>query len=397
MTDDDRLQIMSDLASLKAAGARRLELSHHACKKLFFDFGVRPSMATVRDLTQTGSASDIPKDIDLFWSKIRTASKMKVIGGDLPDALQEKAGELLGELFREAQRHAAEILEKDRTTVKADVDRIQEKLRDADARCLALEEAVTRSEARASEAAENKAALEAELSLLRSQGTQMRGESSEILQRRESERTALTERLEVERSANERLRERIDTLSTELRHNAEHYALQIKNAVSEAERRVRPMLVELDSLRGMASTFQAGVRDATKKEFDFIQQLSAAKARGDRLEIQVRQQSDQLDLLSSERDTLARQQGATESIGQLICSMALEGRLSEVELEILKTEVDGFVEIPIRCPGCLDGEPELAVHNHQIDITCPDCDRTSGAAPSRLIAVARFLAVSSVR
>ena len=73
--DEIRQAIRDELESLRANGARRQELSLHACKRLFFDLGVRPSAANVRDLTQTGSASDIPKDIDHFWERIRSASK----------------------------------------------------------------------------------------------------------------------------------------------------------------------------------------------------------------------------------------------------------------------------------------------------------------------------------
>ena len=64
--DQERQAIRDELETLRANGARRQELSLHACKRLFFDLGIRPSMAAVRDLTQTGSASDIPKDIDQF-------------------------------------------------------------------------------------------------------------------------------------------------------------------------------------------------------------------------------------------------------------------------------------------------------------------------------------------
>src|ERR1700741_2252744 len=77
-TDDQRRAIRHELESMKANGAHRRELSLHACKRLFFDLGVRPSMATVRELTQTGSASDIPKDIDHFWERIRDASKARI-------------------------------------------------------------------------------------------------------------------------------------------------------------------------------------------------------------------------------------------------------------------------------------------------------------------------------
>src|ERR1700689_3624100 len=106
MNDTDNAQLRQELAVLKANGARRQDLSQHACKRLFFDLGVRPSMATVRELTQTGSASDIPKDIDYFWDRIREVSKVRIGAGAIPLALEERAGELLGELFRYALTEA---------------------------------------------------------------------------------------------------------------------------------------------------------------------------------------------------------------------------------------------------------------------------------------------------
>ena len=96
MNDQERLALRTELATMRTNGARRQDLSQHACKRLFFDFGIRPSMATVRDLTLTGSASDIPKDIDAFWARSRSASRVRIEGGALPEGLQERAGELLG-------------------------------------------------------------------------------------------------------------------------------------------------------------------------------------------------------------------------------------------------------------------------------------------------------------
>ncbi|MFP3185376.1 MAG: DNA-binding protein, partial [Paraburkholderia sp.] len=97
--DEERQAIRQELESMRESGARRQELSLHACKRLFFDLGIRPSMAAVRDLTQTGSASDIPKDIDSFWERIRTASRVRVGAGSIPKVLEDRAGELLGALF----------------------------------------------------------------------------------------------------------------------------------------------------------------------------------------------------------------------------------------------------------------------------------------------------------
>src|SRR6201999_2222831 len=104
--DEERQAIRHELESMRESGARRQELSLHACKRLFFDLGVRPSMAAVRDLTQTGSASDIPKDIDTFWERLRMTAQTRIGAGAIPEGLETRAGEFLAALFDEALAHA---------------------------------------------------------------------------------------------------------------------------------------------------------------------------------------------------------------------------------------------------------------------------------------------------
>src|SRR6201995_4672841 len=119
--DEERQAIRKELDTLRANGARRQELSLHACKRLFFDLGIRPSMAAVRDLTQTGSASDIPKDIDSFWERIRSASRVRVGAGAIPRTLEERAGELLGTLYQEALAEARPSLDDERAEMQASI------------------------------------------------------------------------------------------------------------------------------------------------------------------------------------------------------------------------------------------------------------------------------------
>ncbi|WP_213776129.1 DNA-binding protein [Caballeronia sp. dw_276] len=390
MNDIERLALRSELAELRSKGARRQELSQHACKRLFFDFGIRPSMATVRDLTQTGSASDIPKDIDAFWARIRSASRIRIDGGAIPEVLQERAGELLGQLFQEARHLATQSLETERNAAKEEADAALVRLHDSEVRFAALEESLRRSEARADAALARNSTLEAEVRARKDQDSDAQSGLYALIHRLEGESAGLTKRLDAEQTANAALRDRLDALNAELRHNTEHYAQQIKDAVSEAERRVKPMLVELDSLRGVAATYQTGVRQASQKEFDFIQQLSTAKARADRLELQLREKSDEIDELASERDALRAQGGTNKSAARLICAMIEEGRLSTEEIVDLGTDVDAFVALPSFCPTCTVGEPELAQHGNEFELSCPDCERTSGATVSRLMAVACF-------
>src|ERR1700738_1041703 len=161
--DDERLAIRHELESMKASGIHRRELSLHACKRLFFDLGVRPSMATVRELTQTGSASDIPKDIDHFWERIRDASKARIGAGAIPPALEEKAGELLGELFRHALTQAHETLAMERHEMRVASDDLERRIREAEIRRQTSDETLQRSEARAEAAWARIRELETEL------------------------------------------------------------------------------------------------------------------------------------------------------------------------------------------------------------------------------------------
>ncbi|TDV05109.1 DNA-binding protein [Paraburkholderia caballeronis] len=389
--DDDRHAIREELEELKKNGARRQELSIHACKRLFFDLGIRPSMATVRELTQTGSASDIPKDIELFWQRIRTASKVRIGAGTLPLTLQEKAGELLGALFDEALAYAHTAFEAERADLDADRTKAAQDVRDAEARRAAADEILQRSEARAEAAWTRVRELESQLAASAAQGVFHHDGLQTTVRKLEAENEALHKRIDTEQATNASLRDRIDALHEDMRKSTEHYAQQIKDALAEAERRVKPMLVELDSLRSMASTWQAGQREASRKEFDFIQQLASAKARADRLDAQLRERSDEIDALNRQVTRLRGQQNVDASVAAVLCELAAAGRLSEEELARIGTAVDGHVELPAHCPKCRDGEPELSQVGEHYELSCPECEHSSGAGHSRLEAVTRFL------
>jgi chromosome segregation ATPase len=353
-------------------------------------------MATVRDLTQTGSASDIPKDIDHFWERIRTVSRVKVGAGAIPKGLEDRAGELLGALFEEAVVHARSTLDSEREEIRAQVTAADQRVREAEIRCDVSEDAIKRSELRAEAAWERVRALETELSSTTTHGTAHQEGLQATVRRLDGENETLRQRLDTEQATNAALRDRIDALHVELRQSTEHYAQQIKDAVAEAERRVKPMLVELDSLRNMAATYQSGVRDASRKEFEFIQQIAAAKARGDRLDAQLREQSDEVDVLTKEVAALRGQQGIDPAIASLLCSLVEAGRLTPDELTAIGTAADGHVTLPLRCPKCEEGEPELSQVDHRFELQCPECDHSSGPGESRLEAVSRFLSKGSI-
>jgi hypothetical protein len=390
MDDQFRGVLRREIDGMRLSGARRQDLSLHACKRLFFDAGVRPSVTLVREFTQTGSASDIPRDIEAFWENLRQTMRVRIDAGAIPESLQNRAGEMLAALFAEAHEHARAALEASRDRLDADTRDARALARDAEIRRETMELAHQRAEARAEASLARVAALEAELKAASSRGTDAEAGLRETIIRLEQEKAALAERLQVEQTASKRERERNDELQADLRRSTEHYAQQIKDAVKEAERRVKPMLVELDSLRGMAATYQSGMRDAGQKEFDFIQQLSAARGRADRLESQVRAQSDEIDGLVRERDAHRVRASVNAEIGGLLALLAAEGRLRDDEIAALGSQIDAYVTAPSTCPACDAGEPELQRHEDEFELLCPSCDHTSGPSTSKLAAVEGF-------
>ncbi len=267
----------------------------------------------------------------------------------------------------------------------------QQETHDGKIRQEAAEEAILRSDARADAAWERVRTLEAQLAAANMHGTAHQEGLQATVRRLDAENEALRKRLDAEQATNTTLRDRVDVLHGEMRESTEHYAQQIKDAVAEAERRVKPMLVELDSLRSMAATYQSSVRDANRKEFDFIQQLAAAKARGDRLDAQLREQSDELDVLTRQVTALRAQQGVDPAVATLLCTLASSGRLTTDELAAVGTAADGHVVLPSRCPKCEEGEPELSQVDDRYELLCPECEHTSGTGRSRLEAVTQFL------
>lgn len=395
LPDNERLQIRKELAQLRKNGAHRQELSLHACKRLFFDFGVRPSMSTVRDLTQTGSASDIPKDIDLFWQHLRTTSKTRIAAGAIPVELEEKAGALFGQMFDMALAQAHQMLEHEREKIQKMQQEADRSAHDADIRRIAVNEMLQRSEARMETALNQARELETQLTVNAAQHVLQQNQLADHVQQLEAKNSTLQKHLNTEQASNAVLHGRIDTLHENLRSSTEHYAQQIKDAMAQAERRVKPMLVELDSLRSQASAWQTSQRDMERREFDLLGQLTAARTRNDQLDAVLRERMDEVEALTRQIDTFRTRQAVHPVVTEVLCSLAASGRFRDEDFESIGTLLDDQVTLPSHCPHCGASEPDLSLAGHEYEISCPACSYSSGPCPSRLKAVAHFISQNS--
>ncbi len=390
MNADAKEAIRREIAELKRAGARRRELSLHACQRLFLDHAVRPSVVTVRELTGVGSAGDIPKDIDAFWERLRQSSAPRAGVGTIPAELEQVAGALLGEFYRHAIDAARLQLDSDRRALQVSRDESEEALRRATAeRDLALEAAREARDALTAALAD-KRALELRLDFEHDALAASRTDTDSLHAVLERDNAALRAELGRLRADQQAAQAELLALRAKLQENAEIYAAQIKDAVADAERRVKPLLLELDTLRGMASTYESGSRDLARREYDFIQQLSVAKGRIDTLDRLSNRQADDIAALHRELALAVRQNGLPPAVGVLLASLASSNRLNPEELKALGDLVDGFAQPVRRCLACGEGEPELSNDEGVFELRCPECDHTSGPASSRVAAAAQF-------
>ncbi|RKP49748.1 DNA-binding protein [Pararobbsia silviterrae] len=397
MNSDAKEAIRHEIDALKRAGGRRRELSLHACQRLFVDHAIRPTVATVRELTGVGSAGDIPKDIDAFWEQLRQTAASRAAVGAIPPELEHSAGALLGELYRKAIDAATEQLDIERRGLAESRAAAADAVRRAELeRDLAVDAA---REARASmtTAEAEKRALEIRLEFEHQAAATRRNDSQSLQSLLDRDNEALRHEVARLRADAQAAQTDLAAVRAKLQQNAEAYADQIKDAIANAERRVKPLLLELDTLRGMASTYESGSRDLAKREYDFIQQLSVAKGRIDTLESLSNRQADEIASLHRELALADRQNGVPPAAGALLATLANTGRLEPDEVQALGTAFDGFAPIVQACPACGDGEPELSNDDGVFELRCPDCDHASGPAPSRIAATAQFARVAKPR
>lgn len=371
--------LRNEIAQLKADGARRNALSAHACAYLFYQVGVRPTVANVREITGAGSAGDIARDIEAFWQQVRQRGQLAADG--VPPGLQHRAGELVSGLYGAALAEA-------RGAQAMRLMAAEQAAQQALARQNALEEEVDDLRRRCAEQA-------AQLSV-RARDETIDGTVRHMLEQYAAgDRADLLARLESAEANNRTLRAQVEALQTEMTARATDYAAQLKDALSAAEARVRPLLVELDDLRQRVAAADRAAREAPRREFEWMQQLSQARA-------QVIEAQRQAEHAHAE---LARVQQAASvastaelppALGRLVINLIQQGVIAAEDVQALGVMFDGLIDAEIACPQCAAQETDLATLNGHVELACTACGHQSGMHASRALALAHFVRRNAV-
>ncbi len=394
-TNDIFYVIRQEIDALRASGAKRQELSLHACQRLFFDHGFRPSVSNVRELTRTGSASDIPKDINRFWEQIRTVARVKLKGTVLPQSLEKKASMLLSTLYEEALQHAQATFDNERHQLKTTVIQIKQTCVDIHLRQQILEKKLAQHKALSKRIQQQLIEIETQLAVTLNDLITEQNNVEKTHYHFENGPISLHQQLEIEQRKSLTLSEQIEKLHKELRETTENHDQKIKNAVTEAERRVKPMLVELDMLRNMARKYQTGLNDMQHKEFDFIQQLRRAKIHADQLTEQLQKQRDEFIFTMKEQEAPRDQnQNLSQKLATLILRLAKTGQLNSDAFNLIGTTLDQYISLPSHCPKCQTNKPKWLFSNEGYELFCSECEHTSGLKSSRFEAETCFFQAS---
>lgn len=363
-----------EIAQLKADGARRLDVSLHACHRLFFDIGIRPTVSNVRDVTATGSAGDISRDIDAFWQQVRSLAPET---GALPQGFRRSAAELLSGLYGSALaeargEYAAKLAVAETTAVHASTRQheVGHELHAVRQRC---------------------ETLEAELAALRRNADAGSELASVIASHVSGEKTELVTQLQAARDENLALRRTIDALQAQLVARTEDYAVQIKNALAAAEDRVKPLLVELDALRQRTATYDRHQRETSQRDLEWMQQLSQTKARADELQHEAFRATEEVTRLTHELAHARSREGVPPAIGKLLGRLIRAGAVRADDVHLLGASLDAFIVCDVSCPACGSQAVDLEAIDDAVELSCVECGHRSGVQPSRALALTGFL------
>lgn len=103
-------QIQADVDELRKTVDDTAALYREVCTVLFFRYGITPSANKLYQYVRKGSMSAPAEALAKFWADLREKSRVRIEHPDLPDALKLAAGDLVGNLWMQAQSAAQESL-----------------------------------------------------------------------------------------------------------------------------------------------------------------------------------------------------------------------------------------------------------------------------------------------
>lgn len=112
----DEKQLLADVERLKNEFVQTQALYREVCALMFFRFGITPTANKLYQLVRRGSMSAPAEALRKFWEELREKSSARIEHPDMPESLQQAAGELTAALWLQARQAAQATL----ATLRAD-------------------------------------------------------------------------------------------------------------------------------------------------------------------------------------------------------------------------------------------------------------------------------------
>lgn len=277
------------------------DLYREVCVVLFFRHGITPTANKLYQLVRKGSMSAPAEALSRFWETMREKSRIRIEHPDVPDALRDVAGEMVGALWQRAQAAAQEALTQLRTEALAQVQIAEGTAQTATTRAQESEQALR--------------AAQHNLQILQQQWT----DSQTDLGRAQGMVSALQRQVDAGVTQRRELHEGFSAAQQHFTHELE----QQRTAASAGEVRhasdLKRLLLDVDRERVNASRYQ--------KELEQARRTFAEQTELQRQQLWDKQQA---------FDTLQQRNGELEgSVAELRGQRdQLTGRLDELQLRV---------------------------------------------------------------
>jgi hypothetical protein len=99
-------QLMTEIDKLRGQFTETQDLYREVCVLLFFRYGITPTANKLYQYVRKGSMSAPADALNKFWSELREKSRVRINRTDIPEKINEAAGNFIAALWNEAQEAA---------------------------------------------------------------------------------------------------------------------------------------------------------------------------------------------------------------------------------------------------------------------------------------------------
>ncbi|MFA7349592.1 MAG: DNA-binding protein [Methylotenera sp.] len=99
-------QLEIEIDALKADFPETKDIYREACVLLFFRYGITPTANKLYQYVRRGSMSAPADALNKFWLELREKSRVRIERTDIPENIAAVAGDLIANLWNEAQKAA---------------------------------------------------------------------------------------------------------------------------------------------------------------------------------------------------------------------------------------------------------------------------------------------------